>query len=165
MYTKSKLQFCLIKGYVFLPELIARGEGHIVNTASMGGLVAGPPEGLYCTTKYAVVGVSEALLMEIADKGVGVSVLCPGLVKTNLLDAEQVRPEALKTGNQYNVTQTDVASGINPDDVGKHVVEAVIDNEFYIFTHDDCHDYRGVIKMRFDGILDAIDRHAESYGR
>ncbi len=93
--------------------------------------------------------------MEVADKGLGVSVLCPGLVKTNLLDAEQVRPKALKTGNRYDVTQTDVASGINPDDVGKRVVEAIIDNEFYIFTHND---YRDIVKMRFDGILDAMDR-------
>ena len=64
---------------VFLPLLAAQGEGHIVNTASMGGLISGPPEGLYTTTKFAVVGLSEALVMEVADKGVGVSVLCPAI--------------------------------------------------------------------------------------
>lgn len=147
---------------VFLPKLIAQGEGHIVNTASMGGLIAGPPEGLYCTTKFAIVGLSEALLLEVADKGIGVSVLCPGLVKTNLLESEQVRPKALKTGKKYDVTPPDVASGIDPDDVGQRVVDAVIDNEFYIITHND---YREFIKARFDRILDAIDRHAERYKR
>lgn len=147
--------------HTFLPKLIAQGEGHIVNTASMGGLIAGPPEGLYCVTKFAVVALSEALLLEVADKGVGVSLLCPGLVKTSLLEAEQVRPEGLKTGKHYDVTPPDVASGIDPDDVGQRVVDAVIDNEFYIITHND---YREFIKMRFDGILDAIDRHAERYG-
>jgi len=65
---------------VFLPVLVEQGEGHIVNTASMGGLISGPPEGLYTTTKFAIVGLSESLVMEVADKGVGVSVLCPGLV-------------------------------------------------------------------------------------
>ena len=70
---------------VFLPLLQAQGEGHIVNTASMGGLISGPPEGLYCTTKFAIVGLSESLLMETVESGVGVSVLCPGLVKTNLV--------------------------------------------------------------------------------
>jgi len=147
---------------VFAPKLVAQGEGHIVNTASMGGLIAGPPEGLYCTTKFGIVGLSEALLLEVGDKGVGVSVLCPGLVKSNLLESEQVRPKALKTGKKYDVVPPDVASGIDPDDVGQRVVDAVIDNEFYIITHND---YREFIKMRCDRILDAIDRHAERYKR
>lgn len=147
---------------VFLPKLIAQGEGHIVNTSSMGGLIAGPPEGLYCATKFAIVGLSEALMLEVADKGVGVSVLCPSLVKTNLLESEQVRPEALRTGKQYDVTPPDVASGIDPNDIGQRVVDAVIDNEFYIITGND---YREFIRMRFDAILDAIDRHAERYGQ
>jgi NAD(P)-dependent dehydrogenase (short-subunit alcohol dehydrogenase family) len=147
--------------HVFLPKLIAQGEGHIVNTASMGGLIAGPPEGLYCVTKFGIVGLSEALLLEVADQGVGVSVLCPGLTKTNLLESEQVRPETLKTGKQYDVTPPDVASGVDPNDIGQRVVDAVIDNELYIITHND---YREFIKMRFDGIIDAIDRHAERYG-
>jgi NAD(P)-dependent dehydrogenase (short-subunit alcohol dehydrogenase family) len=148
---------------VFLPKLAAQGEGHIVNTASMGGLIAGPPSGLYCVTKFAVVGLSEALLVEVADKGIGVSVLCPGLVKTNIYQSsEQVRPEALKTGKKYDVIGHDVASGIDPNDVGQRVVDAVIDNELYIITHND---YREFIKMRSDNILEAIDRHAERYGR
>jgi len=147
---------------VFVPKLVAQREGHIVNTASMGGLIAGPPEGLYCTTKFAIVGLSEALLLEVADKGVGVSVLCPGLVKTNLLESEQVRPKALRTGKKYNVIPPDVASGLDPNEVGQRVVDAVIDNEFYIITHND---YREFIKARFDRILDAVDRHAQPYKR
>jgi len=147
--------------HVFLPKLIAQGEGHIVNTASMGGLIAGPPEGLYCVTKFGIVALSEALLMELGDTGVGVSVLCPGLVKTKLIQSDEVRPETLKTGNQYDVIPPDVASGVDPDDIGQRVVDAVVDNEHYIITHND---YREFIKMKFDGIIDAIDRHAERYG-
>lgn len=148
--------------HVFLPKLIAQGEGHIVNTSSMGGLIAGPPEGLYSVTKFGVVGLSEGLLLEVAEQGVGVSVLCPGVVKTNLLESEQVRPEALKTGKRYDVPLPDAASGIDPDDVGQRVIDAVIDGEFYIITHND---YREYIKGRFDAILDAIDRHAQRYGK
>ncbi len=146
----------------FLPTLLAQGEGHIVNTASMGGLISGPPEGLYTTTKFAVVGMSEALLLEVADKGVGVSVLCPGLVNTNLITQSfAVRPDELNSGIDHNQPAPDTASGIAPIKVGEQVVDAVREGGFYIITHDD---YRDVIKMRHDGILDALDATAKRYG-
>ena len=72
-----------------------------------------------------------------------------------------MRPVGLKTGKQYGVIPPDLASGTDPNDVGQRVVDAVIDNQFYIITSKD---YREFIKMRFDGILDAIDRHAARYG-
>ena len=147
---------------VFLPDLLAQGEGHIVNTASMGGLISGPPEGLYTTTKFAVVGLSEALLLEVADKGVGVSVLCPGLVATDLINqSAKVRPEGLETGIDHGQPAPDIATGLSPADVGDRVVDAVRDNNFYIITHDD---YRDIIAMRHDGILEALDDHARRYG-
>ena len=147
---------------VFLPDLLAQGEGHIVNTASMGGLISGPPEGLYTTTKFAVVGLSEALLLEVADKGIGVSVLCPGLVATDLINqSAKVRPDDLETGVDHGQPAPDIAAGLSPAAVGERVVDAVRDNSFYIITHDD---YRDIIAMRHDGILEALDDHARRYG-
>ena len=146
----------------FLPGMIEQGDGHIVNTASVGGLISGPPEGLYTTTKFAVVGLSEALLMETAGTGVGVSVLCPGLVNTNLITQSfAVRPEALDSGIDHGQPAPDVASGISPLVVGERVLDAVREGEFFIITHDD---YRDVIAMRHDGILAALDAHVERYG-
>jgi NAD(P)-dependent dehydrogenase (short-subunit alcohol dehydrogenase family) len=146
----------------FLPLMVAQGEGHIVNTASMGGLISGPPEGLYTTTKFAVVGLSEALLMEVADKGVGVSVLCPGLVNTNLITQSfAVRPDELDSGIDHQQPAPDVAAGISPLAVGEQVIDAVREGGFYIITHDD---YRDIIAGRHAGILDALDAHAKRYG-
>jgi NAD(P)-dependent dehydrogenase (short-subunit alcohol dehydrogenase family) len=146
----------------FLPLLLDQGEGHIVNTASVGGLIAGPPEGPYCTTKFAIVGLSESLLLEVADRGVGVSVLCPGLVDTGLIEqSSRMRPAALDPGIDHGRPAPDVASGMSPLAVGTQVMDAVRDGSFYIITHDD---YRDIIKMRSDGILDAIDAQARRYG-
>lgn len=146
----------------FLPLLLEQGEGHIVNTASMGGLISGPPEGLYSTTKFAVVGLSESLLMEIADKGVGVSVLCPGLVDTNLItQSSAVRPKELESGIDHDQPAPDVAAGMSPLVVGNQVIDAVREGGFYIITHDD---YRDFIAMRHDGIMDALDANARRYG-
>jgi len=148
--------------HTFLPLLVEQGEGHIVNTASMGGLISGPPEGLYTTTKFAIVGLSEALLMEVAEQGIGVSVLCPGLVDTNLItQSPRVRPDVLNSGVEHDQPAPDVASGIAPLAVGEQVIDAVLDGGFYVITHDD---YREVIKMRHDGILDALDANTARYG-
>lgn len=146
----------------FTPLFIAQGEGHVVNTASMGGLISGPPEGLYTTTKFAIVGLSESLVMEVAEHGVGVSVLCPGLVDTNLItQSSKVRPEALDPGIAHDQPAPDVAQGISPLVVGEQVIDAVKEGTFYIITHDD---YRDIIAMRHDGILAALDEHTARYG-
>jgi NAD(P)-dependent dehydrogenase (short-subunit alcohol dehydrogenase family) len=146
----------------FLPLLIAQGEGHIVNTASIGGLISGPPEGLYSTTKFAIVGLSEALLLEVAGQGIGVSLLCPGLVASDLINQSlAVRPDSLDSGITHDQPAPDIASGISPATVGTQVVDAVKEGGFYIITHDD---YRDFIKMRHDGILDALDAHTARYG-
>lgn len=146
----------------FLPLLVEQGEGHIVNTASMGGLISGPPEGLYTTTKFAIVGLSESLVMEVADKGVGVSVLCPGLVNTNLITQSfAVRPDSLDPGITHDQPAPDVAAGISPLVVGQQVLDAVQEGTFYVITHDD---YRDIIAMRHDGILAALDAHTARYG-
>ncbi len=146
----------------FLPLLLEQGEGHIVNTASMGGLISGPPEGLYCTTKFAIVGLSESLLMEVADKGVGVSVLCPGLVNTQLITRSAAqRPARWDSGIDHGQPAPDVAQGISPLAVGEQVVDAVREGGFYVITHDD---YRDIIAMRHEGIISALDASAARYG-
>lgn len=145
----------------FLPDMLARGEGHIVNTASMGGLLSGPPEGLYCTTKFAIVGLSESLLLEVADKGVGVSVLCPGLVNTALIESSaRLRPPPLQHDKQYDVAAPAVETGMSPGELGRRVLDAVIEGDFYIIPH---REYRDILAMRHAGILDALDRQAERY--
>ena len=147
---------------VFLPLLLEQGEGHIVNTASMGGLISGPPTGLYSTTKFAVVGLSESLLLEVADKDVGVSVLCPGLVDTRLMSQSlKVRPADLDPGIEHDQPDPDTAAGMSPMAVGERVIDAVRGGDFYIIIHDD---YRDIVAMRHDGILDALDAHVRRYG-
>lgn len=125
----------------FLPIMQEQGVGHIVSTASMAGLVALPGAAPYNATKHAVVAISEGLYLELTGLGspIGVSVLCPGFVKTNLLNKEPqlsavespiaaVIGEALAGG---------VENGIPADDVARAVVAAVDAGQFWILTHDD----------------------------
>ena len=128
----------------FLPYLRAVGEGHIVNTASLGGIVPVPqfPIGVYIASKYACVGYSECLRYELSSDGIGVSVLCPGVVSSELYrtSADQ-RPE--RFGGPELVTPPDatVNDAVNtPDampaeDVGPIVVRAIRENRLHIFTH------------------------------
>ena len=79
-----------------LPRIKATGDGgHIVNTASMAGLTAGAGMGVYNASKFAVVGLSEALRADLAETDIGVSVLCPAMVDTEIIRSERIRPEAL----------------------------------------------------------------------
>ena len=118
---------------VFLPHLQANADGgHIVNTASMAGLAPFPGIGVYNATKYAVVGISETLAIELAGSGVGVSVLCPGVVNTNIFKSQRNRPEhlrnparnvAARAANDEMITQV----GIDPSEVADKVAHAVRD--------------------------------------
>src|SRR5262249_9571691 len=77
----------------FVPRLKAQGGGHIVNTASMAAFITGPGAGIYTVSKFGVRGLSECLRWNLAPYNIGVSVLCPGLVNTNIHESETVRPE------------------------------------------------------------------------
>ena len=81
--------------HAFVPLMIEQGEGHIVNTASEAGLCATPMLGAYHAAKYGVVGLSEALVMELAGTGVGVSCLCPELVRTKIFESTRNAPAHL----------------------------------------------------------------------
>jgi NAD(P)-dependent dehydrogenase (short-subunit alcohol dehydrogenase family) len=143
----------------FLPRILAHGEGgHIVTTSSMSGFLPTLGAGLYITTKFAVVGLSEALRTELVTEDVGVSVLCPGPVQTNIAESGLTRPAHLaNTGyaETDKLRQTHSVSSVymDPMKVGERVLEGILRNDLYIFTHPE---FRAGIKSRCDAIMAAI---------
>ena len=124
----------------FGPLLVEQGEGHIVNTASEAGLVTTATLGMYCATKHAVVGMSESLYHELAPQGIGVSCLCPNLVKTGIFHSERNRPHGADLTAQEHAVISPLresleAMGIPPAQVASNVVDAVTSGKFWIFTH------------------------------
>ena len=137
--------------HVFAPRLVARGAGQIVNTASVGGFLASPQMDIYTTTKYAVVGFSEALRQDLAPKGVGVSILCPGPIATQLAHSDRLRPPgAGPAGGSARGLSPFIEGGMDPDDVAPMVIRGVRANAEYIFTHGQ---FRGPIEARFARVL------------
>ena len=143
-----------------MPRLIAQGEpAHVVNTASIGGFVTGGELGLYGTSKYAVVGYTEALAQELARHGIGVSVLCPGWTHTDLPHSQRHRPPELGTAPaRMEVIVPGMAAGMDPEDVGRYLLRGVREEALYIFTHVDL---KPVVEHRFAQVLAALDRAAE----
>ncbi|MFM8648787.1 MAG: SDR family NAD(P)-dependent oxidoreductase [Actinomycetota bacterium] len=132
----------------FLPIMLDQNEGHIVNTASMAGLVAMPGFGPYNATKHAVVAISEGLFLELGAKGVNVSCscLCPGFVKTNLMNdikwsdrlGEKPRDIVDPISAMMNeALHVGVETGIPATDVAEQVLDAIVTNRFWILTHPD----------------------------
>ena len=128
----------------FLPHLVAGGGGHIVNTSSMLGLYAGMSP-IYDATKHAVVAMTESLYtsMQAAGVGVGVSCLCPGWVKTGIIESDRNWPDHL--GPQPNADaggeimrghiQRAVDEGMQPGAVADMVVDAIRNDRYWIFPH------------------------------
>jgi len=143
---------------VFLPVLQAQGEGHIVNTASVAGLFAAPFMGPYNVAKYGVVALSETLFNELVAESspVGVSVLCPSWVKTNIATSARNRPGAAadEVDALGEIVQTFIDRGIDPDVVADRVVEAVRSRQFWIITHDDTN---AAVRRRADSIVNRTD--------
>ena len=123
----------------FVPRMIARGEpGHIVNTASMAGLIASKGLGVYNTSKYAVVGLSETLAKDLRPYRIGVSVLCPLGVQTRIRDSERNRPAALRNEHVEPATPVElIGRSLAPDAVADMVLAAIHANELYVITHDE----------------------------
>lgn len=122
----------------FLPGMLAHGqEGHIVNTASMAGLIASQGLGIYNTTKYAVVGLSETLAKDLRASKIGVSVLCPMAVDTRINDSARNRPAALQNPAGHVQAEAIALFGqtLSPEDVAEQVVAAVRTKQLYIITH------------------------------
>lgn len=118
---------------LFAADMRARRSGHIVNTSSIAGLSSPMPGvGAYAVAKFGVVGMSEGLRKELKPYGVGVSVLCPGLVATNL------PKNTLKVGGELRENAGSMPeTGISSADVGKLVAEGIEENRLYILTHPD----------------------------
>ena len=138
----------------FGQSLVDQGEGHIVNTASSGGLITVPNFGAYVATKHAVVGLSETLFQELAGTGVGVSVLCPGLIATKIFESERNRPAdggPTAYGEAGAQARAAISSfGASPRDVADHVVAAVKENRLHILPNEDV---KPVVEDRFRRIL------------
>jgi NAD(P)-dependent dehydrogenase (short-subunit alcohol dehydrogenase family) len=148
----------------FLPRMIAQEtEGHVVNTASVAGLISSPYMAVYQATKHAVVSMTESLKMELDMTGskLSASVLCPGFVATKISDSERNRPaglkgpaEAVETTQQEMIRELarqQVAAGIKPAEVAEMVLEAIRDDRFYVITHPR---FRKLIRLRMENIVE-----------
>ncbi|HZF15105.1 MAG TPA: SDR family NAD(P)-dependent oxidoreductase [Steroidobacteraceae bacterium] len=153
----------------FVPKIKAHGEGgHIVNTASMAGLLVGPGFGIYSASKFAVRGLTEALRLDLAPHRIGVSVLCPGFVRSNIHESVLSRPQALaKSG--YQVTAEDMKRlddllnvGMAPDEVGERVLAGIRRNDLFLLTHAE---FRDELKGIFDAMLAALPDEPPNPGR
>ena len=146
---------------VFAPHLVEQDEGHIVNTGSMAGLVSVSGTGPYNVSKHGVVTLSETLYGELRDAGsnVGVSVLCPGIIRTNLRNSERNRPDHLRdldpeelkarTERTPGFNETVRLQALSPEWAAECVLEGIKANRFYILTHED---HEGQIARRHDAI-------------
>lgn len=145
---------------VFVPRLIAQGQGgHIISTASFAGLVANDGLGIYCVTKYGVVALMECLYRELSPHGIGVSVLCPMRVETNIGTSARNRPLDLggpvlapREGGQEERQQA--GRIITPEEVAPMVVTAIKRRRLYIVTHPES---RQFVQSRFRRIDRAYD--------
>lgn len=147
----------------FVPLLIEQGEGHVVNTASIAGLTTAPFLGPYNATKQAVVAISETLFKDLQASGVtgvGVSVLCPGFVRTRIAESARNRPswapervadDAEGAETLRTAISDMIAGGIAPDAVAERVIDAVRTDTFYIRTHPELD---AAIATRFTEILE-----------
>lgn len=157
----------------FVPRMVERvksGEqvgGHVINTASMAGFLSSGSPGIYNTTKAAVRALSESLRYSLLQYGIGVSVLCPGLVKSLIYASDAIRPDDLK-GAMKAVDDTAIERlqgvheyGMEPDVIGARVIEAVKANRLYIFSHPD---HKDELREVFDYILDHYQDYPKDPG-
>jgi NAD(P)-dependent dehydrogenase (short-subunit alcohol dehydrogenase family) len=142
----------------FLPILTAQEEAHVVNTASVAGLLPFPMGGPYNSAKAAVVALTETLYLELAEIAphVGVTLLCPGATRSRFPDSARNRPAGYQEQQsmpglpasllaQNEVSDSLIANGMDPGDVAAKVVEAITASTFYVLTHAD---YNGAIAER-----------------
>jgi NAD(P)-dependent dehydrogenase (short-subunit alcohol dehydrogenase family) len=150
----------------FLPHIRAHGEGgHIVNTASMAGINAGPGFSPYAASKFAVVAMSEGLATQLKPHGIGVSVLCPSFVNTRIGESGRNRPgrygqaQPLDPASPSGMMVAEIArrlqSGLDAAEVAARVLSAIRKNELYVFTHPNM---REEVDERFAAIQAAMDK-------
>ena len=140
----------------FVPRMKALGKGgHVVNTASMAAFITGPSAGIYTAAKFAVRGMSETLRWSLAQHGIGVSCLCPGLVKSAIHESDRIRPAALsdtgKVDQEFMARLPAIQKlGMEPDEVAATVMTGVLNNDLYIFPHPE---FKEELREIFDSTL------------
>jgi NAD(P)-dependent dehydrogenase (short-subunit alcohol dehydrogenase family) len=141
-----------------VPRMIARGKGgHIVNVSSVGGLAALGTAGIYCTSKFAVVGLSEGLRGDLRPYGIGVSVHCPGPVKSSIAEAGSKRPAELAETGYRPPTGPEPPKGaitfteawMEPQEAGRRILEGIRQDRLYILSHPEL---EGAIRERHAAI-------------
>jgi len=144
----------------FLPRMIALGQPcHIVNVSSIGGVAALGSAGLYATTKFAVVGLTEALRTDMIGRPIGVSVYCPGPVKSNIGEGERGRPAQFADSGYRTVAPQGVPppefllNAMDAVDAGRCVLRGIHANQMYIFSHPE---FREVLTARSNALLSAL---------
>lgn len=144
----------------FVPRMLERGgDAHVVNTASVAGLISPPGSSVYSVTKHGVVALSECLYHELRLTGaeIGVSVLCPAYVDTNIVDADRNRPPELAASNplaapfQAQVRKAVRSGRLSAAEVARAALDAVKADRFYILTHPKI---KGAIEARMHDILE-----------
>jgi NAD(P)-dependent dehydrogenase (short-subunit alcohol dehydrogenase family) len=157
----------------FLPHIKAHGEGgHVVNTASMSGLIGTALAGVYASTKFAIVGLSEALADELKGSTIGVSVLCPASVRTNMPMNGRNRPARFGGGLDILADPSlaernarflaNNAAGLDPDRVASMVLRAIRENRLYIVTDPS---RRSAVEARHGRLMAAFDASEDDLKR
>ena len=142
----------------FVPRMLTQEtKCHIVNTASILGMVRGPGEGIYKVTKHGVVVLSETLADELAlkDSEIQVHVLCPGWVRTGILESDRNRPDKpqnqkVESIGRVSNAQLEMEAGMSPQEVADHVYKAIQTGTFYIFTHPE---QKALVQKRMENII------------
>jgi NAD(P)-dependent dehydrogenase (short-subunit alcohol dehydrogenase family) len=161
--------------HAVLPHIKSHGEGgHIVSTASIGGLVAHPLWGVYSASKFAVIGMMEALRSELAKSNIGVSVFCPGDVKSNIGQCDRNRPSILGERGEPDAAQMESISAfgdavrraifesrvvqfmMDPLEAGDRVLKGIRNNDLYILSHPE---YEQAIRDRSEALLASVPSH------
>lgn len=150
--------------HAFLPLIQANGEGgQIITTASIAGLLAHPGSTSYVASKFAVVGMMESLRAELADSKVGVSLFCPGMVQSNIIDSSRNRPSAAvesrfnKDKQLLSSLSNSLKNAMDPLKAGEAVLEGIRKNNLYIFTHSE---YEIAMRNRSDALAASFPKTA-----
>jgi NAD(P)-dependent dehydrogenase (short-subunit alcohol dehydrogenase family) len=144
-----------INGLVnFLPLIKRHGEGgHVVTTSSMAGMIPVPFNGLYSTAKFCVRGMMDSLRLALGAQKIGVSVLCPGAVMTRAMTAGDKYRLAQEEGKLLDEKRDVWSGGVDPLKIGERVLQAIQNNEMYIFPHGE---FREEVRAYFQRMLDAF---------
>lgn len=161
----------VVNGLVnFIPRMKALGErGHIVNVASMAAYLSGPQAGIYTASKFAVRGLTECLRYNLAPYGIGVSLMCPGLTRTNAWDSALRRPAAYAGSGFPPVDAAELErfgaafeAGMDPVEVGEKTLRGIVENRGLILTHPE---FAGDFREIFEASVAALPAEPVPEGR